>query len=299
MRILTIAAMTVIAGRALAQASVCTNGPGVPFGIRGYTCASCSVLRVDDAVTYVFGTEPTVTQASDSTAGSAFTSVFRPGDVITTMNGKPITSREGGQEFATPRPGENAIGLRRWDGRTLWHMILHVKVRDDCQPTTPYSLQMNRVASFAEKPRPVGSKPPYAIARVDPITPSPDSMSRMGFAVSCTPSCGRVTDRGGKPFWKYDAYPLVVVVRPGGPAAEAGLTVGDLIAEVDGIRVTDEAGSRKLQAYASAPAAAADCVKCEVQVMKLGVIRNGTRREMTIELREKNPSRPHGPPASS
>jgi membrane-associated protease RseP (regulator of RpoE activity) len=292
MRIITIAALAVVGGQALAQANVCTTGPGMPFGIRGYTCASCSVLRVDDAVTHVFGTEPTVTEVADTVqVGAPYNSAFRVGDVVTTINGKPITTREGGQDFATPRPGKNDIGIRRWDGTTLWRMMLHFQVADDCRPKNAYAMEMYRMAALAREAD--------RVSKIPPPPQSPDPSSRIGFAVSCTPSCSKVTDKQGRTFWKHDGNPAVAVVRAGGPAAEAGLLPGDLIADVDGISVTDEAGSRKLQAYAASPVPAPDCVKCEVPVMKLGVIRNGVRREMVIELREKNSARPHGPPMSS
>ena len=71
----------------------------------------------------------------------------------------------------------------------------------------------------------------------------------------------------------------MVAVRSNSPAAEAGLRIGDLIAEVNGFSVTDESGSRVLHAYASTPLR-----KSDLPTVRLIIIRDGERRTLTLRL---------------
>ena len=265
-----------LAGHAglLAGQQVCTQGPGASYGITGYQCASCGLRRLDGvSATYFFGTEPVVNDASP-------TSPFLKGDVITVVDGKPITTAEGAQEFATPRPGRHAIEFRRWDGASLWRTTVTIIVSDRCQIASIPEVKSQRIAALAAKGERVVERPPALPA---------DPTSRVGFAVSCTPSCTKVTDRSGRVFWKHDGYPAVVAIRKGSPAADAGLEIGDLIADVDGVSVTDEAGSRLLQSYSSQPLTPSECIKCEVPTLTMRVIRSGERRELKVYLQERRP----------
>lgn len=257
-----------------AQEKVCTQGPGVPFGITGYTCASCGTKRGEnEATVYSFGTEPTVNAV-------ASTSPFQPGDVITAMNRNPITTKEGTRDFATPRPGRHIVESRRWDGATLWEYTTHVIVSDQCRFVSAPEVHMRRIAAVARQ---------SDRAAVAPAPLAADPTSRIGFAVSCTPSCTKITDKSGRVFWKHDGYPAVVSVRKGSPASDAGLQIGDLIAEVNGVSVTDEDGSRILQVYSTTALTSADCFKCEIPYLKMHVVRDGERRELTLHLMERRP----------
>jgi S1-C subfamily serine protease len=259
-----------------AQDKVCTNGPGAAFGITGYTCATCGIQKSENgAPSYFFGTEPRVNDVSA-------VSPFKIGDVITTINGKPITTAEGARDFATPKPGKHVISFRRLDGVTLWATTLHLETTEDCGFQRVFQAESHRMAALAASADRVGNVGP-------PPQMSPDPTSRVGFAVSCTPSCSKITDKSGRVFWKHDGYPAVVSIRKGSPAAEAGLRVGDLIAEVNGVTVVDEDGSRILQAYSGSPLTPGSCFKCEVPTLKMNVIRDGERRELTIYLQERRP----------
>jgi hypothetical protein len=66
---------------------------------------------------------------------------------------------------------------------------------------------------------------------------------RFGFAVSCTPSCTRATAQDGAVYWKYDGFPSVAEIRPGSPAAQAGLLVGDIVTAIDGESLLTESGA--------------------------------------------------------
>lgn len=70
---------------------------------------------------------------------------------------------------------------------------------------------------------------------------------RYGFAISCLPSCTRARATDGTEYWKYDSHPPIAGIRPGGAAAMAGLQVGDLVVEIDGISILTEQGALRFQ----------------------------------------------------
>src|SRR5688572_29040337 len=94
------ASAQVMKGEVMPMPKVCSTGPGAPLGIRGYSCASCGVQRLQKGSepSYFFETEPVITEAI---AGAP----YRPGDAVIAINGKPITTREAAQDFAFPRVG--------------------------------------------------------------------------------------------------------------------------------------------------------------------------------------------------
>jgi S1-C subfamily serine protease len=91
----------------------------------------------------------------------------------------------------------------------------------------------------------------------------------------------------------------VVAVRAKSPADVAGVRIGDLIAEVNGVRVTEEAGSKILQSYSSssyppttvrvdhiqgavARVRSQECAACDIPYLRLVIIRDGERRPLTL-----------------
>src|SRR6478672_241519 len=96
-----------ISAAASAQTTACRTQPGAPLGVVSYSCASCGIQKSADAPpTTFFGSEPIVTEGVAN-------GPYKSGDIITAVNGNPITTREGSQAFATPMPGKNAVGFRR------------------------------------------------------------------------------------------------------------------------------------------------------------------------------------------
>ncbi|MDQ6830011.1 MAG: PDZ domain-containing protein [Gemmatimonadota bacterium] len=86
-------------------------------------------------------------------------------------------------------------------------------------------------------------------------------------------SCTKATASDGTIFWKYDGYPPIVALRAGGPAAVAGIQVGDTIAEIDGISILDESGAlRFLRASKSS-------------AMNVTVLRDGKRLTYLLKVR--------------
>jgi hypothetical protein len=78
-----------------------------------------------------------------------------------------------------------------------------------------------------------------------------------GFALECvrcesTPA-GRRGGGGGRgafALWHYSEYPRVAAVVSGGPAARAGIQVGDLLRAIDGLSLLTDEGSERLRTVA-------------------------------------------------
>ncbi|MGH9887550.1 MAG: TonB-dependent receptor plug domain-containing protein, partial [bacterium] len=104
----------VLASSAVAQTGdACPSGPGAAFGIVAYQCANCGFKREPgDRATYQFFAEPVVTETSRTSALSV-------GDVIEAVNGKPITTSAGAEQFAYPPAGESSITVRRGRDRQV------------------------------------------------------------------------------------------------------------------------------------------------------------------------------------
>jgi PDZ domain len=99
----------------------CSAGPGAAFGVVGYQCANCAYSRQGQRPSFTFMAEPLVLEVRDGSG-------IRAGDVIEAVNGKPITTSAGSEQFTYPPIGENSITVRR--GRE--HQTIRVTL-DDAQ----------------------------------------------------------------------------------------------------------------------------------------------------------------------
>ena len=96
------------------------------------------------------------------------------------------------------------------------------------------------------------NEPIYVIDGVPVVLPTraPDadanptpSGRRFGFAVGCLQSCTRTKASDGTDYYRFDGYPPIVALTPGGAAERAGIRVGDVVTEVDGKSVLTEDGA--------------------------------------------------------
>ena len=294
-------------GRAKAQAV--TGGVEVGhLGILQLSC-DCTV-RIDRARrerSFNFRSEPVVTSIED---GSAADRVLRHGDRITHVDGLRIVSTEGAARFANVLPGEVVRLTVVRDGRTSTVQLKATsldwsdrRVLGTLAPGVRAPTSAERVA-WAEAhpgvppavptpgatPRPpreprAAARAPRAMQATPPIPPtepaipwasevpySPASPSGwFGFSFRCS-GCGwslSVADES--PVWESgDEAPEITLIASRGPAARAGLRVGDRLTHIDGHPITSTEGARRLGAVKPG------------QKVRLTVTRD--RRSLTREL---------------
>lgn len=231
--------------------------PGEPFGVTAYQCASCSFKREQDlAPEYSFNSEPIVLSTTTW-------SLLRVGDVIEAVNGQPIATRAGADQFTYPRAGETVLTVRRAGSRVEVKTaarascgaagidrdrIESVEVFKGRAATDAYGSAAGngviqiRTKGSGEQTRSVRPE----LASSDSANESP-TVGRYGFAISCLPSCTKARASDGTEYWTFDGYPPIAGIRPGGAAAMAGLQVGDVVTEIDGISILTEEGALRFQ----------------------------------------------------
>lgn len=229
---------------ARAQGTSCA-GPGAAYGVTSYECERCALRMKDGRVEYVFHVEPRVLEVEPG-------SLLQVGDVIVGFGKNPITTPEGSKAFTYPSRGVHFIDLRR-GGRPT---VLTAKVTVDCGPHAP--------------PPPAAGDPSLTAAILERMVGNVRT-GTLGFALGCLPSCTRTRSADGKDYWKFDGEPPVVAVRPGTPAAAAGLRVGDIVVDVDGVPVVTSEGAFRLFTAQS-----------PTRALTFTVVRDKERRTITI-----------------
>jgi S1-C subfamily serine protease len=142
------------------------------------------------------------------------------GDVLLAVNGESITSPHGQRGYARIERGERVRLTVRRNGSV---QTLTITAGEQCILL-----------------------PPAPVAPPDPVVPPTSGMAELlpagwfGFEIECR-DCGK-EERGGALRFRFRAPPIVVGIMPGSPADRAGIRVGDSLVDVDGIRLTSEAG---------------------------------------------------------
>lgn len=226
------------------------TGPGGAFGVTAYQCASCSYKREKgELADYSFHAEPIVLQSTEW-------SQLRAGDVIEAVNGQPITTRGGADQFTYPPPGESVVTVRRAGSRVEVKTVARRECSDlsllDRDRIERVQVLRGTAAAQMHGFEALGGvvvietkKGSGTVTESTAVAPSAEfaTEGHYGFAVSCLPSCTRARASDGTEYWKFDGYPPIAGIRPGGPAAMAGIGVGDVVTEIDGISILSEAGA--------------------------------------------------------
>lgn len=259
-RSISFATLLVVASRLAAQsADACVpRGPGVAFGVTAFNCASCEIHKEKGArPSFLFNAEPVLLRTGP-------TSQLQSGDVIEAVNGQPITTRAGAEQFISPAKGETVIMVRRGGSRVR----VTVTPSTVCDPgledadstgtilgkdmTVEYrqpaggKLVATSTGSFREDPPPGVSAGGRARGRIDVASPD----SRYGLGLACQAPCTKAHAPDGTEYWKFDGYPSIAELRAGGAAVNVGLKVGDVITDVDGISILSEEGALRFSASA-------------------------------------------------
>jgi hypothetical protein len=283
-----VAALSSPLTRATAQAQLnCPSGPGASFGIMAYQCASCGYKHEKgERPAYSFFAEPVVLQ----TYGAG---VLVAGDVVESVNGKPITTSSGAEQFTYPPVGANTIAIRRGRERR----VFEVNVVDASAACAPRSMirddsiysaliqQMKRLQEITQRTdsasvriRSLLNDPVLVIdgVRVTKSSGSDERTGKYGFAVGCLPSCTATTAKEGVThytYYRYDGFPPIVAIRAGSPAERAGLKLGDIITKVDGHSVLEAEGALRLSRADNA------------ESLRLTVRRDGKDSDYVIKVR--------------
>src|SRR5687768_18525643 len=182
------------AAPAMAQQAVGTcPGQAVGFlGISGIDC-NCTIGH-SDADNWSFRTEPRVTSLELTTRGGK---LLKVGDIITHVDGKLITTREGARAMATIKPGQTVVLTVRRDGESLRYAIVaEAACRGEglgiYAPSRPVGVAPP--TTWAPTPHPTprpSASTPRALPGVTPYATAtqPRSRASFGFGVMCSGNC--------------------------------------------------------------------------------------------------------------
>ncbi len=189
------------------------------LGIPRLGCGACVVTFEGGRRMLRFDTEPVVNAVG---SGGPADGKLEVGDRVVAIDDALITSAEGGRRWSTIAPGENVTLLVRRDGQ---ERRVHVEAAGKCAPLYPEDKQ------------------DYVIVRRDPGDEQRvtivASRSRRWFGVTL-----RCANRPGE-VGVCLTPPEVIAVEDPGPASEAGLRVGDVLTEIDGLSLTSPEGERR------------------------------------------------------
>lgn len=197
---------------------------------------------------------------------------LREGDALTAIDGVLITTRDGARRFVEIAPGATATLTVRRNGREIPVRIVADAVcpelaltpetnvivisqsdpRAPAPPTPPVPQAAPEIPQTPEAPQaPEVARRAQRIAALPmPAIPTEGALPRgwSGFGLTCRDCGGRPGDEGEPPVWEFGTLPTVYFLDPGSPAARAGIQIGDLLTQLDGVSLLTEEGGRRFGA---------------------------------------------------
>jgi len=257
MRLLILVSFLAMLGAALTAQipQACALSPGVRYGIRAFSCASCTVRQAEPGapMAYTFLSEPIVTETEPGSA-------FAPGDIVAAVDSLPITTQAGAEHFTYPADGRHTVTVR--NGTRTRDVVMQLKsscrvssanapldtVRRGGQlvviDTSVHAGYGSGYGSHSSGGRGVGvpvlGGASLVIVNGVPVQSTDSQVGRFGFATECRPSCSTKQSAAGHYVFVYDGYPVVARVRAGSPAAAGGLRVNDEIVAINGRSILAE-----------------------------------------------------------
>lgn len=246
MRLLTAHLLLVVLSPILPPAQAvgqCSRGrtPVADLGIGIYHCVAghCGIYDGRDRRYYTFSVEPQIWKIRSGGPGDG---LLQDRDVIVSVNGVLVTSREGGRALANLPPGTAVRLTVRRDGTERDVTIASGSI---CSiPMLIWTRDPTNAAPELRRPSP----PASPSIDYEPEPPAPPTAT-LGIRVSCT-GCGWYVDPEGILLWRSNSLPVIVELEPGGPADLAGLLPGDTITHLDGHSVLSASGGRRLATLA-------------------------------------------------
>lgn len=200
------------------EAPACPSGTVVPdFGYTWVSCPDCLGARIGGGrVTTVFLSPPTLHGIREDGPAAGR---LRDGDRLLAIDDFPI---------------ETAGGMARHDvwtpGRTLTLTVERAGIRHNV-----------RIA-----PLPICALPSARQRTATAIAPRLQGSGWLGMGLACAGCRARRTD-DSLALWELSPGPAIAELTPNGPAALAGLAVGDTIVAIDGHDVASDAAGRRLR----------------------------------------------------
>lgn len=233
---LAAALAAVLARPALAQGQPECDGArpasgSLGIGLLQCVGGSCEVnRRAGDGWTHAFTTEPRIWHIDPKGPAAG---VLLDGDVVTSVDGALITTREGGRRLASLRPGTAVVlGIRR-EGTPRQLRVT---------PVLGCDMPDLAVTDSPDRPRWEGRFDEFEVGLVRhgtrrAVNEYGTPPVRFGVTVECG-ACRWVRDAAGE--WRWEApEPLrVLSVDRGSPAERAGIRAGDVLVLVSGHPIT-------------------------------------------------------------
>jgi len=294
--------MAVLAGVSLAtgvsaqvrltgERSACPDRPVTgDLGFRAISCTHCSFFFDPDdpsKVRWEFRSEPVIERIE---RGGPADGRLQSGDIVVSIDGRLITTTEGGRRFGQVTPGETVVlRVRRGERET----DVTIEAGAACPPRRPVApapapdapgvpvvvpLPPSPLPPPGEEtrvPRPAVAPPP-AVAPTQAVAPPPPGIppaGRLGFSLSC--SFCSIQRRGADRVWTFSVPPVIESVEPAGPAHAAGLRGGDRLTHLDGVSITTAEGGRLFGALSPG------------QQVRLRLERDGATRDVELVVGER------------
>lgn len=272
----------------------CSASESVGYiGISGIDC-DCTISAPGSGHDWVFRTEPKITSLEmDTRAGT----LLRIGDVITAVNGKLITTRDGARALETLKPGESVVLTIRRNGETRQIALSAGSVCPD--DSRLFSIYAPGRAYAAVAP---GVTPPPSIAGVSPdlapvagavprgaapkAIPTPGAAyavvapragaawyaprASYGMGLTCSNCVMSYSEKDKVGYMSFSRPPEVYSIERGGPADKAGIRRGDVITHVND-KPIDSAEGGKIFGGAKAG-----------QIVRFTIVRNNERKTYSV-----------------
>jgi hypothetical protein len=282
-----ITAALMLCAAAPAMAQECEGKRMVGYlGISGIACDCTISDRADD--NWSFRSEPRITSLEMDSKGAR---VLRTGDVITHVNGKRITTREGAKALQDIDPGDNVVLTVRRNGESLQFAIaagglctgdsrlFHIYAPYLPQGAPPPPDAVVGVTPRPDAPRayvPGKISSGYAYSTGGGTVYSTSPRASFGMGLSCSGNCTMwFSEKGKASTMKFSEPPEVYSVESGGPADRAGIRRGDVVTHINGVRLDTDEGGR---IFANVQPG---------QMVKFTVERDGDRKTFTVHASER------------